>query len=118
MPKIPIKCICKATAAWSISDLECLHPLQDLHIYTDTLLEARMMWRPGQMLTLLEVAAMRFPVPRFVLNEQSFWGCFSWTTIESMDLTSEDMQTVIEPDSFAGAQARMRALLLSSDRLF
>ena len=98
--------------------MECLHPLQDLHIYTDTLLEARMKWRPGQMLTLLEVAAMQFPVPRYVLNEHSFWGCFSWTAIEDMDITSKDLRTVIKPDTFAVAQARLRAVLQKSDRLF
>ena len=119
MPEIPIKCTCKATAAWSISDAECLNPLRDLHIYTAEFLRQRMKWRPGQKLTLLEVAATPYIDPVYVQNLQRYWGCFSWTSIDNKQLMSDQKAgAAIDARVFAAAQTKLRRVLQGADQLF
>ena len=117
MPSIPVKCVCKVTAAWSIADAQFLAQLQDLHIYTESFLSSRMKWRPGQPLTLLEVAAHCFADPVLVQNEERFWGCFSWTTIAADQLDLDRTRPALDAADFAAAQQRLRGAMQSAEQV-
>ena len=52
--------------------------LGDFHIGTPPFLEARLKWRKGQPLTVLELRAFRLQRPVAVRPEPSYFGCFSW----------------------------------------
>ena len=114
-----MKASCRVTGVWTISDPAVLQPLTRHHIYTPTFIQQRMKWRPGQPLTVVEVAASRFRQPVLVPNSESLWGCFSWTSVADLDLmrAAADAEPAVRSEEWQGLQEELRQALQGAEAL-
>lgn len=83
--------ISEITGAWTTCDPSILEVTNNLHVYGKGFLDTRLRWRAQQPLTVLELRVYHAEtyaddgddsfVAR-VLNDEKFYGCFSWVGLE------------------------------------
>lgn len=102
LPQLPLEYFCQLTGHWTTSDPAVLSALDALHIWTPAWLDARLRWRKGQPLTLMEVKVHRLPQPLVIDNRDELWGCFSW--VDAAHPASDSSSSAVQAVEWAAAQ--------------
>ena len=89
------------TGAWTTSDPGAVTALAPLHVGSEAFLEAKLKWRGGQPLTVLELRAWRLKEPVQLTMSADLFGCFSWR-----EYTGHGGAAGTDPGSCNGLTAR------------
>lgn len=82
-------CVAHVTGAWTTTDPAVLEALDQLHIFGQGWLDARLRWRQTQALTVMEVRGYRLVGKRVTVPaKDEYWGCFSWVDIDVTTTTT------------------------------
>jgi hypothetical protein len=106
--------VAEVTGGWATTDASVLEACNDVHIYGEGFLDARLRWRPTQALTILEVRVRRLIEPISIHNDDEFYGCFSWCMLplsgENAAATEalRTSEAVLSDEAFAIKQAMCR----------
>jgi len=102
----------RVTGAWATKDPAVVSVVDPLHIGTPAFLEARIKWRAGAPLTVLELQAWRLQQPLSVEVKPDYFGCFSWVDLSGEDgvrgLSLEGAQPCVPEPEFKMRQATLR----------
>jgi len=88
-----------------VEDLEALHALEDLHIWTEDSVNRRFEYRrPG--LWVLGVRVFRASEPRWIQVTEDHAGCKSWVPLAE-ELTTERLTPALDDEAFQSAMGRL-----------
>eukprot|EP00899_Mesostigma_viride_P007086 jgi/Mesvir1/16379/Mv18123-RA.1 len=102
------------TGVWSTADRTLLARLDDLHVWSQEFLEARMSWHEERPLTVLELRALLLPQPVQIPVLAEYGGCKSWLDLPVRDSLPENylsLPPAMSDDQFEKAQIQLRQIL-------
>ncbi|GLC35562.1 hypothetical protein PLESTB_000193600 [Pleodorina starrii] len=112
--------VAQVTGAWTTYDPQVLPVLDEFHVWTEQLLDARLKWRPKQPITVMELRCWALRSPLELPVNESLFGCFSWVDVAQqlrreagldLDLDLGGAAPVVGDSDFAARQQRLRAAL-------
>lgn len=107
--------IAEVTGVWQTSDASALQRLDRLHVWSNSYVESRLLWRPKVPLTIIELRCSRLASPLRLQNTPELWGCFSFAN--AGQISEEDWQQaipVLPEKSFKQLQNNLREAFASS----
>lgn len=93
-----------------IRDVETLHAIRELHIWTDQFAEERLKWKKTQPLHLLVLRVYKLDEPLVTEMQDVYRGCKSWITIDD-SLPERKLTPVLSDEQFAEKYEQLKASL-------
>ncbi|MFC6332647.1 DUF1802 family protein [Paenibacillus septentrionalis] len=93
-----------------IHDLEKLHAVSELHIWTEQFAEERLKWKKTQPLHLIVLRVYRLDEPLMTTMQDAYRGCKSWVSIEE-HLPERKFVPVLSDEEFRKQYEKLKQAL-------